>query len=410
MTAPTIPDLLDPALIADPYGGYDELRERGPVLRGRYLDGSDVWYVTRAADVRAVLGDPRLVNNPASVSGLDVPDRVAGALKAYGVPDDLIGYLTGSMLEADPPDHTRLRKLVSRAFTARRVAQLRPRAEAIAAGLLAGLDGVVDLVETFAYPLPIAVICELVGVPEVDRAGWLGWSRELSRLDPRTLGPVLREIVDHTHDLIDRRRAEPGDDLMTGLIRARDDDGGRLSEVEMVTMVFGLVQAGHETTSNLVANATLALLAAPDQLEMLRAQPSLWPDAVPELMRFCSPVLVGGLRYATTDIEIAGTTLHRGEAVQPVLVSANRDPREYPDPKRLDVLRLQHIRGDGHLGFGHGAHYCLGAALARQEAEVALSALFTRFPGLALATDEPRWLPVPGQRRLAELPVRSCQA
>ncbi|MGQ0572966.1 MAG: cytochrome P450 family protein [Pseudonocardia sp.] len=410
MTAPSVPDLMSPELIADPYGGYDRLREQAPVLRGRFLDGSDVWYVTRAADVRTVLGDPRFVNAATSVPGVAVDSRRDNALRQFGVPDELAAYLAGTVLDSDPPDHTRLRKLVSRAFTVRRVGQLRPRVATITAGLLDGLaaaaPGPVDLIDRFAYPLPITVICELVGIPEPDRPAWREWGRALVTMDPAQLGPALREMVEHIHGLIGTRGSAPADDLLNALIRTRDEDGDRLSDAEMVSMVLTLVLAGHETTAHLVGNATLALLTHPDQLARLRTEPALWPGAVHELMRFCGPVHVTRLRYAAEDVEVGGTPVRTGDAVQVVLVSANFDPREHPDPHRLDVTRLGHARGDGHLGFGHGAHYCLGAALARQEAEVALSMLVARFPALALATDTPQWVPLPGARRLAELPVR----
>jgi cytochrome P450 len=410
MTAPsTVPDLQSPELIADPYRGFDRVREEAPVVRGRFLDGSDVWYVTRAADVRAVLGDPRFVNDATSVPGVEVDTRQVNALRRFGVPDDLAGYLGENLLGSDPPDHTRLRRLVSRAFTVRRVAELRPRVEAITATLLPALEAApqpADLIETFAYPLPITVICELVGVGEADRPAWREWGRALVTMDPERLAPALRQMVDHVHALIAARRATPADDLLTALVRVRDEDGDRLSDEELVSMVLTLVLAGHETTAHLIGNGTYALLTHPDQLAVLRADPSLWPAAVRELVRFCGPVHVTRLRHAVEDVEVGGTTIRRGDAVQAVLVSANFDPREHPDPHRLDVTRLRHARGDGHVGFGHGPHYCLGAALARQEAEVALSMLVTRFPDLALATDTPRWAPVPGSRRLVELPVR----
>lgn len=410
MTGTTkVPDLTDPELIADPYAGFDRVREQAPVVRGRFLDGSDVWYVTRAEDVRAVLGDPRFVNAATTVPGVEVDTRRENTMRQFGVPDELAAYLSGAILETDPPDHTRLRGLVSRAFTVRRVAQLRPRVEAITAGLLDRLAAApqpVDLVEAFSYPLPITVICELVGIPEADRPAWRGWGRALVTMDPERIGEALRQLVDHVHALIHTRRGEPADDLLTGLIRVRDDDGDRLSDAEMVSMVLTLVLAGHETTAHLVSNSVLALLRHPDQLAILRADPGPWPAAVRELLRLHGPVHVTRLRYAAEDVEIGGTLIRQGEAVQPVLVGANLDPRAYADPHRLDVTRLRQARGDGHLGFGHGAHYCLGAALARQEAEVALSMLFARFPGLELATDTPRWMPLPGSRRLAELPVR----
>jgi cytochrome P450 len=408
-SAPPVPageiDPLAPELVADPYAGYGRLREEAPVLRGRFIDGSPAWYVTRQADVRTVLADPRFVNDATSVSG--AVDQRTNVMMKMGVPQEYVRYLADSIIDADPPDHTRLRRLVSRAFTVRRIQALRPRVEAITAALLDDLERAgdpVDLIETFAYPLPITVICELVGIDEADRPRWRAWGRDLVSMEPGRIGPAVPQIVDHIHALVERRRATPADDLLTGLIRAHDDDGDRLSDAEMVAMVLALVFAGHETTAHLIGNATTALLTHPDQLALLRADPGLWPGAVNELMRWCGPVHLARMRYATTDVELDGTTIKRGDAVEAVLVSANFDPRVYADPDRLDVTRLVAAHGDGHVGFGHGTHYCLGAALARQEGEVALRALFDRFPNLALA-GQPEWLPVPGSRRLAALPL-----
>jgi cytochrome P450 len=410
--APPVPagavDLLAPDLLADPYEGYGRLRERAPLLRGRYLDGSPVWFVTRYDDVRTVLSDPRFVNDPTSVP--DAHDTRGNVMATMGVPPEYARYMTGTILDSDPPDHTRLRRLVSRAFTVRRIAALRPRVEAITAALLDGLAGAddpVDLIETFDYPLPITVICELVGIDEADRPAWREWGRAFVTMEPGRVGPTVRSMVDHIHELVARRRATPADDLLTALIRAHDDDGDHFSDAEMVAMVLALVFAGHETTAHLIGNATVALLTHPDQLDLLRADPGLWPAAVRELMRWCGPVHILRLRYAAEDIELDGTVIRRADAVQAVVVSANFDPRVYTDPQRLDVTRLVEAHGDGHVGFGHGAHYCLGAALARQEGEVALRGLFTRFPRLALAVDssELAWMPRPGLRRLATLPV-----
>ncbi|MGH4008417.1 MAG: cytochrome P450 family protein [Pseudonocardiaceae bacterium] len=406
MTAdpPAKPNLMDPDLITDPYGGYGRLREKAPVLRGRMGDGSPAWYVTRQQDVRTVLGDRRFVNNAASVPGLEVDS--ARELEMIGVPPDLTGYFTGSILDADGADHTRLRKLVSRAFTVRRVAVLRPRVEVIANALLDGLATHVDLIDTFAYPLPITVICELVGVPEADRPAWREWSNALASMNPQTIPGAVRDMVDHVHGLVRRRRAEPADDLLSEFVRAQDEAGDRLTDTELVTMVFTLVHAGHQTTVHLIGNGVVALLMHPDQLDLLRANPAWWPGAVHELMRWCGPVHLPKLRYAAADVEVGGVLIRAGDAVQVVLVSANFDPREYSDPDRLDVTRRPSGRGEGHVGFGHGVHYCLGAVLARQEAEVALRALFDRFPDLALAIDEPTWVRMPGLRLMAELPVR----
>ncbi|NMH92159.1 cytochrome P450 [Pseudonocardia bannensis] len=402
---------MSPELLADPYGGYGKLREQAPVVRGQFMEGGPVWFVTRYDDVRTVLADPRFVNDPASVPGAAAQDIRKRLMERLGVPAELSRYLARGIIDTDPPDHTRLRKLVSRTFTVRRVADLRSRVEAITAALLddlaAAAPGPVDLIETFAYPLPITVICELVGIPEADRPVWREWGRALVSMNPEILPDALRAMVDHIHDLIGRRRAAPTDDLLSGLIRTHDEDGDRLSDGEMVSLVLTLVLAGHETTAHLIGNATVALLTHPDQLGLLRRDPALWPGAVNELMRWCGPVHLVRLRYAATDVELGGVTIRAGEAVQAVLVSANFDPREYPDPDRLDITRRPGGRGDGHVGFGHGAHYCLGAALARQEGEVALHALIDRFPDLALAVDpaELAWQQVPGARRLAELPV-----
>jgi cytochrome P450 len=233
--------------------------------------------------------------------------------------------------------------------------------------------GSVDLIERFCYPLPITVICELVGIPEADRPAWRQWGRALSSMNPDLMPPALREMVASIHTLIGIRRETPENDLLSALVRVHDEEHGRLSDQELVSFV-------------------------------LREQPQRWPSAVHELMRTCSMALTASLRYARQDMDFAGVSLRAGEAVVPVLVAANFDPRRYPEPDRFDVTRVPSGHGEGHLGFGHGAHYCLGAALARQETEVALRALFDRFPSLR-TTAAPTWEPVPGSRRLAGLPV-----
>jgi cytochrome P450 len=408
-TPPVVPEIMDPGLIADPVGGYGRLREQAPVVRGRTPDGTPAWFVTRQADVRTVLSDPRFVNSARSVPGVQVDSVRDKMIEMVGIPADLAHYFADSILDYDGEDHSRLRKLVSRAFTVRRVGALRPRVEEITAGLLdrmSGLPEPVDLVAEYAYPLPITVICELVGVSEEDRPAWHRWSVAFMSMQRETMPAAAREMIDHVRELIDRRRVEPAGDLLTALVQVQEEDGDRLSVDELVTMVITLVIAGHETTAHLIGNATLALLTHPDQLALLRADPTLWPGAVHELMRWCGPVQIARMRYAAEDVELGGVTIRQGEVVQPVLVSANHDPREYPDVERLDVTRRPAGRGEGHVGFGHGFHYCLGAALARQEGEVALRAVVERFPGLALAADELEWVPAPGMRRLARLPVR----
>jgi cytochrome P450 len=407
MTASVEPSMMDPELLADPVGGYNRLREQGPVVRGRLPDGTPMWFVTRQEDVRAVLSDPRFVNSPSSVPGTGAENVRDHMLEMVGVPREYARYITGTILDSDGDDHQRLRKLVSRGFTVRRINDLRPRVEEIAAELLDRLTDPVDLKSAFAYPLPITVICELVGVPEADRPAWKEWGAVLTRMDnPEAVPGAMRDMIAHIKALVASRRAEPADDLVTALVQVRDEGGDRLSEDELITMVLTLVFAGHETTAHLIGNAVVALLEHPDQLDLLRADPSRWPGAVHELMRWCGPVHITQIRYAAEDLEIAGQQVRRGEVVQTVLVSANHDPREYTDPERLDVTRRPSGRGEGHVGFGHGLHYCLGAALARQEGEVALRALFERFPELALAEPELEWERVPGMRKVARLPVR----
>ncbi|UNO44410.1 cytochrome P450 [Streptomyces sp. MST-110588] len=408
---------MDPDLLADPFGGYGRLREQGPVLRARFMDDTPIWLVTRFDEVRAVLRDPRFVNSPYSIPGHTGPDPRTRLMELLGIPEEHTVYILESLLTSDPPDHARLRRLVSRAFTAPRVRDLRPRVEEITDTLLDELPGhadenqVVDLIEHFAYPLPITVICELVGVPEAYRPRWRNFGSDLASLDPQRIGVSFPVMIDHIHELIATRRTEPRDDLISALIRAQDDDGGRLGDTETVTLVMTLVLAGHETTAHLIGNGTAALLAHPGQLRLLKEDRELLPHAVHELMRRCGPVQMTQLRYAAEDVELAGTRIRRGEAVQPVLVSANHDPRHYDDPERLDLTRQSAGRGEDHVGFGHGTHYCLGAALARQEGEVAIGRLLRRYPDLSLAV-APDQLKFqvrrrqPGAWRLLNLPLR----
>jgi cytochrome P450 len=379
---------MDPQLLADPFGGYGRLREQGPVLRARFMDDTPIWLVTRFDDVRAVLRDPRFVNNPHLIPSHTRPDRGEQLMKLLGIPEQYSVHILESLLTSDPPEHTRLRRLVSRALAARRVPDLRPRVEEITDELLdelpglADKDGAVDLIEHFAYPLPITVICELVGVPEADRPRWRTFGSDLASLEPQRIAASFPAMVHHIHDLIAQRRAYPENDLLSTLTRAQDDDGTRLSTTEMVTLVMTLVLAGHETTAHLIAHSTVALLTHPDQLQLLQQDWERLPHAVHELTRRCGSVQMTQLRYAAHDVELAGTRIRQGEAVQPVLVSANHDPRHYDDPERLDLTRQN---AEDHVGFGHGPHYCPGAPLARQECEVAIGRLLRRYPDLSLA-------------------------
>jgi cytochrome P450 len=406
---------MDPGLMADPFGGYGRLRELAPVVRGRYLDGTPAWFVTRYDDVRTLLLDRRLVNTPASIPGATGEDPRVKMMDMLAIPEELRPYLLGSMLDTDPPEHTRLRRLVLREFTARRVLNLRPRIENITKRLLDDLpelavDGVGDLLADYAYPLSIQVICDLVGVPEPERKKWQEWGEDLINMRPERLATSFPAMIENTHQLIEKRRTDLGDDLLSGLIRGQAEADGSISDVEIVTFVVTLVLAGHETTAHLISNGTAALLSHPDQLDFLKANLSSLPSAVHELMRWCGPVHTSRLRYAAEDFEVVGTRIPRGDAVLLVFVSANFDPRRYTDPDRLDLQRHQSGQAENHVGFGHGIHYCLGASLARLEAEVAFGALLERYPDMHLAV-EPAELErqermhLPGHWRLTRLPV-----
>jgi cytochrome P450 len=384
----------------DPLAYFSRLREEGPVRPAVLPHGDRVWLVTRYADVRAALADPRLHKDWAGK--LTGPDWV---------PDEMTAYLNTHMLNADPPDHTRLRKLVSKGFTARRVAGLRPRVEAITASLLDAVEprltagDTVDLIEAFAFPLPVTVICELLGVPTQDQAQFRQWSNAVvaSEGEPGSFRAAGTAMYHYFTRLVAAKRARPADDMVSALIEGRDS-GDSLDERELIAMLFLLLVAGHETTTNLIASGTLALLTSPAELERLRSDPSLLPGAVEELLRYANPLNHATDRFTLEPVEIGGVTIPAREWVLCVTSSANRDPDRFGDPDRLDVGR----DAGGHVAFGHGIHYCLGAPLARLEGEVAFGALLARFPGLSLAADPSslRWRPSSLIHGLETLPVR----
>jgi cytochrome P450 len=312
------------------------------------------------------------------------------------------------MLVVDPPDHTRLRNLVSKVFTPRMVELLRPRIESITAGLLDRLAGrsEVDLIAEFAYPLPVIVIAEMLGVPARDRAQFQEWSAVTVRgLDP-FVDEATREavfdardaLIDYLRGIIDERRREPADDLITAMIAAREQ-GDFLSEGELIAMCNLLLVAGHETTVNLIGNGTLALLRNPDQLDRLRREPALARTAVEELLRYAPPVQWTG-RVSLVELDLGGRRIGEHQSVVGILAAANRDPDVFEDPERLDIGRDP----NPNLAFGRGIHFCLGAPLARLEAQIALPALLERSPDLRLA-GEPVPRPTWNLRGLAHLPV-----
>jgi cytochrome P450 len=379
----------------DPLGFFARLRESWPVAPVRMPGYGRAWIVTRYADVRTVLTDPRLAK--------DVHRWPGGGRSR---PSEATGVYA-HMLHADPPAHTRLRLPVQKAFTPRRAA-LRPRAQEIAAGFLEEMAAehgdVIDLLDRYARPLPVAVICELLGIPAADRA-WIAVT--VAAYDRAAEHErVERDLAAYFADLIAARRAEPGDDLVSALVVARDSAGAAdgLTGNELISTVFLLVMAGFDTTVNLIASGALALLTHPEAETRLRRDPSLLPAAVEELLRFTNPVNHANDRFTTEDVPVGDVVIPAGEWVFPATSSANRDPAQFPDPDRLDLDRDT----SGHLAFGHGIHYCLGAPLARMEAEVALGALLARFPEISLARPprELRLRPVSVMNGLESLPVR----
>ncbi|MEU3394128.1 cytochrome P450 [Streptomyces albidoflavus] len=351
---------------------FTELRETEPLARVRLPYGGDGWLVTRHKDVQAANSDPRFSRTSL---GEDTP-RTTPLVRR-----------SDTILSMDPPEHTRLRRLLSKAFTARRMATLRPWLEELFHGLVDDVERKgppANVVKDLAEPFTIAVICRLLGVPFEDRGRFRHWSEVImsttaySREEAAAADAAIRGYL---ADLVTARRAEHHDDLLGDLVAARDDDD-RLSEDELITFGVTLLVAGHETSAHELANMVYVLLTNEDQLKLLRTRPELLPQAVEELLRFV-PLGngIGNARIATEDVEMSDGTVRAGEGVLAAAINANRDPRVFTDPDRLDITREK----NPHLAFGHGAHYCLGAQLARMELRVAIDALLTRFPGIRLA-------------------------
>jgi cytochrome P450 len=393
---------LDKRFRADPYPYYRRVRERDPFHRSSLAGG---WILARHADVEAVLKDGRFVADERKLPLFE--KRRAGMIKDGVLREDDPQVQT--MLRSDPPDHTRLRGLVSKAFTPRTVEALRPRIEGIVEGRLDAVNGAgeMDVISELAYPLPVIVIAELLGVPVEDREQFKRWSDDairslggMSAQDLRTSMAAARELRAYFERIAEERRREPREDLLSALLAA-EEAGDKLSLDEVYGMCTLLLVAGNETTTNLIGNGLLALLRNPEQLELLRDDPALLENAVEELLRYDSPVQFTG-RFVLEDTELNG---HEIKAYQQLIVligAANRDPEVFPEPERLDVTRTD-VR---HLAFGHGIHYCLGAPLARLEGQVALGALIERFPNMRLATDSPEWGDNIILRGLKSLPVR----
>jgi cytochrome P450 len=390
--------LFDAESMQDTHGFYALLRKEGPIHKAVLPMGTEAWVVTRHDEARAALNDARLSKD--SLGSRTLLNSLATNPQTVGE-DSLAAH----MLSSDPPDHTRLRKLVTKAFTARRIEGLRGRIQEITDALLDQMadGGTVDLLDVFAVPLPITVISELLGVPEADRNSFRIWSNTMMSTGPiedsRAAG---RAMTEYLTKLANDKRAEPSDDLLSALVQA-SDDGDQLSQIELTSMAFLLLVAGHETTVNLIGNGLLALLRNPDQFAALRADRSLLPNAIEEFLRYDGPLNLATFRFTTEPIELGGAVIPANEFVMISLCAANRDPQHYADPDRLDVTRKS-----GHLAFGHGIHFCLGAPLARMEAEIAFNGLLDRFSDIQLAGpfDELTWRPSTLMHGLTNLPVQ----
>jgi cytochrome P450 len=372
-----------------------ELQESEPVCRVRMADGAPAWLITRYEDVRAVESDPRLSKRPAMRPGVAT------------ISPSLI--MVSNLVNLDPPDHTRVRKLLNAAFTSRRIELLRPRAEAIVDGLLDAMKAAgppAELYRSFAYQLPITVMAELLGMPYSDNAIYQNWLTTFLVSGDASIENMARTIADmrrYVTELIEAKRAQPGEDLLTAMIHA-NEDGDRLTDNELLAHTELFIMAGQDTTANMISNSVITLFRHPDQLELLRQRPELIPNAVEELLRFIPTTIGSTTRVATENIELRGVTIRPGDAVITIAQAANRDPEIFPNPDQFDVTRPAK---PGHLSFSHGVHFCLGASLARMEITIALTGLLLRFPTLRLAVPDEhlQWVPNQILYRVQELPV-----
>ena len=400
MTEMTMSDLFSQTTLGNPLALYGRLREQAPVSHFA-LGEVDFWLIaTSYVETLALLKDPRLVCDRRHASA---PDE---ALPTYGGP---LALFSQNMLGSDPPDHTRLRTLVSKAFTPRMIEHLRPRIQQTTDDLLdtAQAKSTVDLIAEFAFPLPLTVIADMLGIPAEERQQFRAWTQDLLAFlaapQRATAGIAAAEaFMACIKALIERKRAHPDDDLTSELVRA-EEAGDRLSEDELITMIWLLIVGGHETTVNLLGNGVLALLQHPEQLRLLQRDPALLSSAIEELLRYTAPVLFTGVRWAREDIPLHGQVIRRGDLVRISLSAANTDPQQFADPDALDITRAI----NRHLAFSKGIHVCLGAPLARLEGQIAIGTLLRRYPDLRLACkpEQLTWNPLPYLRRLQALPV-----
>lgn len=394
-------DILAPALVVDPYPYFHELLEHEPV---HWNERYKAWVVTRFDDVSALFRDPRISSDRISSFLARLDAEEAEQL------DPVFSVLAKWMVFQDPPSHTRLRKLVARAFTVRSVERLRDDVQEVIDELIQeiGTPSHFDLIEAFAFPLPAIVIAKMLGVPPEDRDLFKGWSDDLISLlfgavevaDRRERAQVgMLELTAYLRRLIEQARTTPDDNLISSLVRA-EEAGDALTLDEVVATCVLLLFGGHETTTNLIGNGMLALLQHPGELAALQSDLGLLPAAVEEVLRFDGPAKVS-VRSVREDLEVRGRTLRAGDRLFLVPAAANRDPRRFPDPDRFDIRRSD----KGHMGFGFGIHYCLGAPLARLEGELALGAIVEHFPSAQLTTEELAWHPTLLSRGVTSLPL-----
>ncbi|HTM54455.1 MAG TPA: cytochrome P450 [Pirellulales bacterium] len=406
MTVDLDVNIASPEFKADPFPFYRRLRETAPVYRVMMPDRQTAWLVSRYDDVISVLTDERFAKDAFRVLS---KERLADVPWLTKLMIPLLIPLSNHMLNRDPPDHTRLRGLVQQAFSPRRVEAMRGRIESLADELLDRVErrGRMDLIADYALPIPTTVIAEMLGVPVADRHKFHRWSSIMLAAGASRFGllramPSAVRFMRYIRRLIKTRRDSLSDDLVSALITA-NQDGQRLGDDELLSMILLLIVAGHETTVNLIASGMLALIEHPDQLQRLRSDPGLIKPAVEELLRFTAPVETATERFAREDLELAGVKIAAGELVIAAIASANRDETQFMDPDKLDITR----EPNRHLAFGHGIHFCLGASLARLEAQIAIKALLARTRDLQLAIQPSklRWRRGLVLRGLTALPV-----
>lgn len=387
------PKLFSDEFTQNPYPAYSKLREMDPVHQVRFPDGQQGWLITRYEDGIAVLKDQRFIKDFS---------------KLYGSSMDQMSVFTQNMLFSDPPDHKRLRGLAQKAFTPKMINGMRGRIEEITQELLDGMKGKrqINLIDEFAFPLPIIVICEILGVPSEDRDKFRLWSNSLIEGTSGEAGVSVYEhmtqFVEYLGQWFAKVREQPGEDLISKLIIA-EEEGDRLTEKELYGVVSLLIIAGHETTVNLIGNTVLALLAFPDQQQLLREQPELITQAIEESLRFNGPVEFSTSRWANEDMEFRGKQFHRGDLVVVSLNAANHDADHFSKPEIFDISREK----SPHLAFGMGIHFCLGAPLARLEGEIAITGLLKNFTNMKLAVEESEldWRPGMIVRGVKEIPL-----